>query len=360
MRGVYDDNINLERGKSTGDFYFTIEPGITVGFGDIVTRDENYLRLEYTPSIFLFAQNSNNDAVQHVVHAEAQYRLSKLTLGLSQDVQLLNGTDLNQSTGTGSSINQVNLDVSGRTRVNIFVTRLTASYNVSEKTGVSAALENSRSDYNRLISSDTVSGNIFVNYTYSPKIVVGVGASGGYLFSESGNTDQNYEQANVRVSYQLTGKLSTNGSAGLELRQFQGANASGTNFSPVFELAVIYQPFDATTLTLSATRRILSSAVLDGQDYTTTGVTISGRQRFYQRFFVGLTLGYEHSSYFNTIKGSGASREDDYVFVQPTFDLDITRYWSAGLFYLHRENSTSQSSFSFRDNQFGLRTTFTF
>ena len=66
LRGVYDDNIFISNGERVDDYYFAIEPGVTIGWGDIVGRDMNYLRLDYAPSIFLFTDNSDANAVQHL------------------------------------------------------------------------------------------------------------------------------------------------------------------------------------------------------------------------------------------------------------------------------------------------------
>src|SRR5438309_513935 len=67
VRGVYDDNINISSSDRISDYYVAIEPTITVGVGDVFEKQENYLRLDYTPSVFLFVDHSEDDAVQHLV-----------------------------------------------------------------------------------------------------------------------------------------------------------------------------------------------------------------------------------------------------------------------------------------------------
>src|SRR4029453_18402578 len=54
IRGVYDDNIFLTNTNKVDGWYFAIEPMLTVGFGDIEGRSENFLRLDYIPSIILY------------------------------------------------------------------------------------------------------------------------------------------------------------------------------------------------------------------------------------------------------------------------------------------------------------------
>jgi hypothetical protein len=73
VRGVYDDNINLSQTAHESDYYFTIEPILTLGVGNITSREDNYIRLDYAPSLFLFLDHSENDAVQHLISLEGQH-----------------------------------------------------------------------------------------------------------------------------------------------------------------------------------------------------------------------------------------------------------------------------------------------
>lgn len=355
---VYDDNVSLRGSSSGSDVYFTIEPGVTAGFGDIVGRQSNYVRIDYAPSFYLHASASEANALQHLIRLEGQYVFTRLTTTLSQDVQLLDGSDLNVSTNTGTVVNRVNLDVSARTRVNIYVSRALLNYMLSDKSALALALLYNNNDYRTLISSQTVSADFSYNYIYSPKLSLGAAVSTGYLSVKRGTPNQVFEQFNLRASYQSTGKLAVNGSVGLEARQFEGS--SGNHVTPVLELGLLYQPFDGTTISLSANRRVLSSATLAGQDYTTTGFVGTGRQRFFQRYFLSLTLGYENASYFSASGQADSSREDSYYYVQPSLEFRITETWNVNLFYVHRQNASSSGNTSFANNQFGLRTSYNF
>ncbi len=359
LSSAYNDNLQLAAGRSGGGFYFTLEPGVTVGIGDAITKEGNYLRLDYSPSVFLYADDSDFNSLQHLVRLEGGYRFTRLSLTLSQDIQILDGADLNVTSNTGTVVNRVNLDVSARTRLNIYVSRANFGYFLTEKTALNLALQYSRNDYKSLLSSQTTTGDLSVSYSYSPKLTAGLGLALGYLAPQSPSVDQVFEQVNLRLNYQAFGKVSANGSIGLEFRQFGGSNG-GTNFTPVFELGVLYQPFDSISLTLSGTRRVLSSATLASQDFTTTNITISARQRFLQKIFFTLTLGYENAEYFSTNTAVNASRTDNFFYIQAGVEYALTSFWSAGAFYSHRENDSTGNNTSFANNQVGLRTTFTF
>ncbi|MCA1657751.1 MAG: outer membrane beta-barrel protein [Verrucomicrobiaceae bacterium] len=359
IRSVYDDNINIASGQQTADVYTAIEPSIMLGFGDFTSGEGNFLRLNYLASWFLFADHSENDALQHVLQLQGQYQMNRLTLNLTQSVQILDGTDVRSLNSGGTFDQQVNLDVSGRTRFNIYLTHLNAAYYLTGKTSLSAGADYSAYDYHSLISSEVFSGNLFLNYNYSPKLVIGVGGTVGIDRVDAPNPDQTFEQANVRLSYQATGKIDVAASAGVEFRHFDG-DLRDQYTSPVFEIGVNYFPFDGTRMSLTAIRRTLNSAVLASQDYAVTNVSVAIQQRLLRRFTVGFNVGYENSEYFSTVGAAGPSRNDDYFFVQPSIAVSVTRFWTVGAYYLHRVNSSSFDAFDFHDNQVGLRSTLEF
>lgn len=358
LRGVYDDNIGLTSQNRISDYNFRIDPAISIGFGDLEPGGANYLRLEYDPDIVFFLDHSNFNTVQHVVNLGAQSNLSRLTLGLTENAQFLKGSDVNQALNTGAFVSAVNLDVRGRPQVNTFNTQATAAYELGGKTSLSFGVQSMVTDYSQFISSETLSGSLFVNYAYGPKLTVGVGGTGGRQFVQQPSPDQSFEQASVRASYELTGKLMASGSAGVEFREFDSGR--GIYVSPVFELSLNYTPFDGSAFTLSGSRRTTNSASLAGQDFAATQLTASWSQRFFQRFFLRLTGGFENLTYLETITNINSTRQDNYYFVQPALDIQIMRFWYVGGYYLHRQNESSVSIFAFDENQAGLRATFIF
>src|SRR5439155_9689137 len=160
----------------------------------------------------------------------------RLDLTVVQEIQILDGADLGTISDGSISItgNFANLDVSTRTRVNIYTSQLNAAYEITGKTFLSSGLNSTITDYPDLISSEVFSGNLYVNYNYSEKVTIGLGGTAGYDFVDDPTPDQSFEQANVRLSYQATGKLSFNASGGVEFRQFEHSSR-GTYISPVFE-----------------------------------------------------------------------------------------------------------------------------
>ena len=358
LRGTYDDNITLSPDNRREDFYGTIAPKIILGFGDVTDRGENYVLLNYSPSAYFFLDNTEFNTIDHIARIDGQWRLSRLTLSLSQDVRSVQSANLDVAASGGGFINQVNLDIGGRQRLNTYSTHFGAAYELTGKTSLRAGLDYSLGDYQDLIGSEIFSGTLGLDYKYGPKLGFGLDFTAGKNFVDPPNPNQTFEQVNLRSNYELTGKLKATGSVGVESRQSD--NGGQNQLSPVFQIGVVYQPFDGTEINLSATGQTLNSATLTGQDFTSTQFVFTVRQRLLQRLFLSLTAGYQNQTYFSTIEGLGSEREDNYHFIAPGFDVKITNFLSTGVYYFHRENNSSFTNFSFDDNQFGGRISLTF
>src|SRR5215813_3392616 len=131
VRGVWDDNIFISHTDRKSDYYFAIEPQLTIGFGDMQGRSRSYLRLDYMPSAILFVNHSDEDAFNQLIHLEGGYNTGRLRLSLFQDVALLESANLNSFIDTTGL--WANTDANAPTRLNIFNTRLAAEYDLTGK-----------------------------------------------------------------------------------------------------------------------------------------------------------------------------------------------------------------------------------
>ena len=115
-------------------------------------------------------------------------------------VQIMDGADVQTTDSAGSLDQQVNLDVAGRTEFNIYTTHFNAAYYFTGKTSLSAGADYRATDYTSLISSETFSGNLFLNYDYSPKLVIGPRPAGRILRWPIRQTSRGH----IRASYHAT------------------------------------------------------------------------------------------------------------------------------------------------------------
>ena len=114
VRGVWDDNIFISHTDRKSDYYFAIEPEITIGVGDMEGRSRSYLRLDYMPSAILFVNHSDQDAFNQLIHLEGGYSTGRLRLSLFEDIALLESANLNSIIDTTGL--WANLDASAPTR----------------------------------------------------------------------------------------------------------------------------------------------------------------------------------------------------------------------------------------------------
>src|SRR5260370_5123052 len=139
-------------------------------------RGTNYIRLDYMPSILLFVDHSNQDDVDHLIHLEGRHEFSRLTLIFSQDVDILKNANLNSLIDTTGQF--ANIDVSARTQLNLYVSRVRALYDLSEKLFLSGEFDASIYDYRKdFINSETYSGGLYITFSSTPKVTVGIGAT---------------------------------------------------------------------------------------------------------------------------------------------------------------------------------------
>ena len=356
VRGVWDDNIFISHTDRVSDYYFAIEPDITFGVGDMEGRNRSYLRLDYMPSAILFVNHSDQDAFNQLIHLEGGYSTGRLRLSLFEDIALLESANLNSIIDTTGL--WANLDASAPTRVNIFNTRLRAQYDLTGKLYLQGEFDSYIYFYPGNISDYTVSGGLYLYYSWLPKVSVGVGGTFGYDWVDDPTPNQSFEQVNARLNYQATAKLGLYASAGAEFREFDGNRSTYT--TPVFEVGVTHHPFDGTTINLAAGRRIYNSGFLGAQDFADTYFVGRFQQRLFRRLYFGLGAGYENSDYFAAAENVSASRNDNYWFIEPSLDVLITRWLNTGVYYLHRDDNSNIDSFSFDDNQVGVRATVRF
>jgi hypothetical protein len=359
VRGVYDDNVTLSRGADRrDDVYGALMPQLNAGVGDVDTRQENYVALNYTPTALFYVDNSDFNTIEQVGRLEGQWRIRRVALRLTQDYASVQSSNLNVADPDGGFANQTNLDIGGRRRVTRYATRLDASAELTGKTSLRLGASYSVDDPEDLIGSDTLTATAAVDYRYGPKLSLGLGVTGGKQYVDEPSPDTTFQQVNVRGTYEVTGKIRATGSAGVE---FRGSDDGiQQNISPVFAVGLAYAPFDGTQLDVSATRRTLNSASAIGQDFTSTQLIVTARQRFLQRIFANLSAGIQEQTYFSTFTGVSTDRKDNYYFIAAGIDVRITEFWFAGLFFTHRANQSSLDFYTFDNNQYGIRTTLTF
>lgn len=366
---VYDDNINLhEQRRVVGgiqtvrnqaplgdDFVYTFSPGLVVTKATALEDSHSRFSVEYSPAFVFFIKNEQENSIDHTAKLEAGYAFTKLTLGLVQDFAATAGGVID----VGSRVSQKN-----------YSTAVTMRYELTEKTFFALDGSYRVTDYKTLTDSEEWSATPTVNYQISPKVTLGLGMTFGQLFVgeqtahtvvSGGRTNrfvtietqpQTYLGPTLRAGYKTTEKTDISLSVGGEWRQYSDGSDS---FSPVFSLTGKYQPFEGTTLSIEGHRRQQNSAVLNGANFISTGVSLSARHRLRERLFGTLSVTFDNAEYQPTRRGVQTTRQDDYFLLRYGLDAILGRSWMVGIFHQYREDVSTDKSFSFDNNQVGIQ-----
>jgi len=335
---LYNDNIFIEKTNPDADFVQVISPGLFLGAWNYVSRQGVYMQADYTPSVLLFLDHPETDTVDHRVSFAAGRQFQRSAVALSQ---------------TFESTSDPTLEGGGRLARKAYNTTVSGNYDFTDKTSFEANLYQILYDYEASVSTREWASVNWLNYRLFPKIDLAAGAGAGYVQAEPG-TDAVYEKIEGRTTYEPTAKMSYTLHTGLEFRQFQGGAASGDLISPIFGLEGRYQPYDATSLGLRARREVRPSNVLANQVSVNTGVSLQFRQRFFQKYFLSLTGGYENAEYETTVQTAEQPGKYDYYFFRTDLAYEFKSQASVSLFYQYQDNDSNQALNGYQNNQVGL------
>jgi hypothetical protein len=337
---TYDDNIFISQQK-TGDFYTHVTPYIDFVKGDKTASNENYLNLVFRPTFFFYSNNSDQNRTDYYADGIYQHQWTRLTLSLEQRYEQL----------TDASI-----DVGNFFKREVYTTTLHGNYDVDDKLSVGATETQRLSSFDNQAISSTGEWltDAYVQYQVASKLTLGLGPRVGFA-DITGAPNQTYEDLLARVSYDVTSKFTVNFDGGAEYRQFQG---STDRVFPVFNITASYTPFDGTLLSLSGYRNDVISYSEIGDDYLSTLVQVSVRQRFLRNFFFNASGGYNLAQYQgdSSTGTTGGQRRDDYYFVNVGLEWDPREWISvSGRVQVSQDKSTFAQS-SFNDSQVDLQT----
>ena len=335
---IYDSNIFISDRHPQSDSVTTLSPGLKFVWGDWQEQKANFLTFDYTLSGLLFADHASQDAVEQEASLDAQWALARLTIALQFRFEDLTSPDL---------------DVGNRTRRRLFETALFNKYALRDQESVELNLFNRVSDYQTQLSSSEWSGQGWFNYAPTPKLTVGPGFVAGYLSVEL-SPAQVYQQVLARVNYAADGKLSFAAYGGVEVRE----TGQGTRVEPILNAAATYLPTVATTLTLTAYRKTENSALLAGEDYVSSAVSVEASRTVRSGCDLVLGGGYNHLDYLRTDGAGAPERRDDYFFVRPAARFTVARRLNLELFYQYQRDDSTRRVSSFGDHQTGVRLRF--
>lgn len=338
VAALYDDNIRLSNTAQQDDFMFLLTASVAWQHGDILRKRNSWARVFYQATGIVFAEESDENNVDHDFQAGGQKRWGKLAVALEGRYRRLSGATP---------------DLGDRVQRDQLAGKVTATYDLSGRTFVegSAGVDAVRYQQSNLADYEEWLADGYVGYELSGRTKVAAGGAVGRL-NVSGTEGQNFQRAMVKVTRASTGALGLTAKAGAEFRQTE----TGNNVTPVFNLTADWEPVeDSTKVSASAFRETVASGALAGENYIRTGAALRLAQRFGDRFSAGLEAGYEQLQYSETASaGTASGRSDDYFYAKPSLKYEFASKRRAQVFYNFREDDSSVEDFSFSANQWGL------
>jgi hypothetical protein len=360
---VSDDNLTAGQGSSSklSDTYIATTPAVVLVYGDHEGQ-RAYASLLYAPTINRYFQHASENSTSQNVGFSVGYPFQKLSLNLSE---------------TYTEITGINQDINARTTQDASVTRLGATYQISDKVGLSSQLQEVITTYSNGagLGDEITSLNNTLAYQLTDKLTIGPALNLG-VEQPKGGRQQTFEQGLITWNYQATDKIAFSGNGGAEIRQANsdnsdlGGQSSGSTVSPVFSAGIGYNPFDSTKLSISGYQSLQASSGNASQTVTNLGVGFSATQRVLHRFYFGFSYFYSHSDYkassggnapvtgtpgtnFAPIVQANGSTQDNFIY-RPSISFSPTLWSSVGLYYQYQDNESTTAGAGYHDNQMGV------
>jgi hypothetical protein len=340
VTGVYDDNIFISASDEESDFIFRITPIIGFSSGDSVLKEESYLSLLYTPTAEIFTDHSDQNAFNQDLSLGLAYRIKKLKISYA---------------GRYETLSDATPDVGDRFDRRIYSNFLELAYDLSPKTRIIARGDLSNVKYKDNVAlerSDESTVEGLLQYDLTDKTKIALGYAYGVLDVRPSSSDQKFQRGIGEVEWSFSDKITLFAAGGVEYRDF----GSVTGTTGIYDLGIDYRLREGTEFSLRSYRRVEPSAFLVDQDFLSTGVRGTVRQRLGDRFTLAVEGGYESARYRDISgRSDGPNRKDKVFYVRPSVAYSLRDWLSFELFYLYQKDDSNFAEFKYNNNQIGAQ-----
>jgi len=306
--------------------------------------------LDYTLTRTTYSNRFITDSSDHNLRLSGNTSIGDWTFGLSQSYQTNSPTLIETAQQTKQELYSTGLNVSyragARTLVEVGISR-------------SVRLANAESNNPFWTATDwySWSNSNWIHYEATRKLHTGVGVAFGWDRVVNG-TDMRTTKPQIQATWRPTDKISASTEVGLEYRKIEAAGVN-TIENPVYSASVQYRPFEATTISLSASRTV-SASYFANQASRTIGTTLGLSQRLLGKLFLTGNLTHGETRYLATVNSILATRIDksDVYY----FSLR-TPFWGRGsisVFYQLGKNFSNEYGFGFSNKQIGTEISYNF
>lgn len=349
-RIFYGNGIQSSPGNAESMLIQDLSPGLLLDLG-------SHWALDYTPTFRFYSSDKFRDTMDQSVSLTGGFAYEDWKYTLSHSSQFTSDPTVETGTQTTQSTHSTSFGAS-----HALNSQVSADLGLSQQINLVSGLDNSY-DWSTMD---------WLNYEFWPRMNAGLGLGGGYVLVQAngqaqagnaGDLDQTYEQAQARVNWRATQKISFQINGGLEDRQFMTAGTRAA-LNPIFGAAIQYAPFKVTQISLNASRAVSASDYyLAAQETETTTVSLNLDQRVLKKFKLDLGVAYSQSDYGTATggaAGNAVNRTDDEISLTARLSHPFFRRGTWSLFYQYSDNNSSQPGFSFTSSQTGFEVGYRF
>jgi len=231
--GIYDDNIFQTRVREESDVVLQGQIGILLR---TPKEAKSQLALNYDATSFWYLDHPRLDAVNHAVSLNGTMELGRTQLVMSGNYQRVAGGEqalLQRSVSSSASSNDTTSGVANQNSSiadrevgqysvrDIVAGSLSISRELGAKTRINSGVNFSGTYYEDEAFQDSqdLSARLGLSYQITGKTALGLAAVYGQLKNDR-NATQTYQKLLLTTGYNATGKLTFNGEAGVEFRQY--------------------------------------------------------------------------------------------------------------------------------------------
>jgi hypothetical protein len=332
---LYGDGIPAASGEHFTTSIHNVSPEVLVDLGTHWTVD-------YVPTWVFYSNPAFQDTVDQSIRLAGWGSYEDWILRLSQSYNSSSSPTIE----TGRQTKEVSSSTS-----------LDATYSLNSKLGLQLTAMEAYLSAESFTSSHEWSTTDWLHYKMAPQLDTAVGLGLGYVDVSQG-VDSTYSRPEAQVTWNPTQKITLNIQGGFENRQARGTGTSGQN-NPIFAASIQYQPFETTTLGLSALREV-STSVLENQLAKTNGWSATLQQRLLEKFYLSAALSHQKVAYVSLEGGVGALRNDDSYSINLRLSTVLFRRCTVAAIYQNTRNSSGVAGFGLSSRQAGFEVSYRF
>jgi hypothetical protein len=328
-RYVYGTGIQAILGHPSSTSINTVSPGLLVNYG-------KQWALDYSPSWSYYSNSEFHDTTGQTASLNGLGQFGEWTYTLSGTY--IAETEPLVETGMQTSEKDYTGGVHATRQLGA---KVLLDFNLNEGMRFAVGFPNTK---------DTSTLD-WVDYQITRGFEVGVGGSVGYV-SVSQGADTLYVSPQGHLTFRATEKITLTLSGGVQRSEFVGSSSSALD-SPIYDIAIQYQPFETTKLIIDSGQSITNSYF---ENQATRTLQFSGKleQRLLGHYYLSVGLEEDDTDYFSSSENLSHVRGDRESTVDVRLSTILFGRGSVAVFFNRTKNASNVAGYGFSSGQLGF------